>query len=144
MSRSLPGNVRLTPSPFAAFYLTCGLSSVMMVPGILQALNGSRDAACIVVFLSLLNLLMLVLGLIGRRSFIAADREAITVRHNGQDTVIPWTNVRACVMMPQVSRILIYWAQNGQTESLTCYYSKRNAAFVQSCAAQHSILLHMP
>jgi hypothetical protein len=144
MSRSQPESIRLTPSPMIPFYIACGSSSIMVIPGIFQILDGSRNAAMVVGFLCLICLFVLVLALIGGRSYITADREAVTFRHKGKDTVIPWTSVSDCVMMPMFSQILIRWKHDGTADMLKCYYSKRNAAFVQSCAEQYGIPVYGP
>lgn len=144
MSRLQPESIRLTPSPMIAFYLICGFSAILVIPGIFQILDGSRNAAMVVGFLCLICLFVLVLALIGGRSYITADREAVTFRYNGKDTVIPWTSVSDCVMMPMFSEILIRWKHDGTADMLKCYYSKRNAAFVQSCAEQYGIPVHGP
>ncbi len=135
-----PDCVRLSAPPYIAAYLILGISAPLLIPCVIQALQGSRDALLTVAFLLACCLLIWLFCFISnRRDHVFADEEAITLCSKGKTALIPWTAVRQCVWMPRAHKIIIHYRSGENHRFIDCWLGKGQTAFLRAMMEKHGI-----
>lgn len=135
-----PGCVRLSAPPYIAAYLMLGISVPLLIPGVIQALQGSRDALLTVAFLlACCFLIWLFCFIANRRDHVFADEEAIRLCSKGKTTLIPWTAVRQCVWMSRAHKIIIHYRSGEKSEFIDCWLGKGQTAFLRTMMEKYGI-----
>ncbi len=135
---------RLSPHPYAFFWIACGACTPISLFALYDMIRGNKEAYQLILFFLVICVLALILCAINaKRNYVVASETNICLCCGGKQTQLTWNDIKMCgrIPVPGMQMIVLYYRLSEQCNGIIrCRIHRKNRAFIEKMIE----LYHIP
>lgn len=126
---------RLSPHPYAFFWIACGACGPIALVFLYEMIRGNKEAyQMILFFLAICALQWILCAVNAKRNYVVASETNICLCCKGKQTQLTWNDIRMCgrISILGTQIIVLYYRLSEQCNGIIrCRFYGKNRAFIE-------------